>query len=460
MGILSFLDAAAAAGVDLHSLAIARNGHVITRGWWAPYSADRIHLGYSLSKSMTATAVATLVDRGELRLEDHVLDVLPIDGLEIDDRWRRVEVQHCLSMTVGHTEDAIGAAVDRVNADPGHRGDLLAAVLLCGPDAQPGSVFCYNQVATYVLSRIVAHVTGKGLIEVLRERVLSPLGAGDVEWHRCDSGFELGYSGCHLRTDDLLSVAQLWLDRGSRGDVRVISDAWFDRATQPFLRVTPSTTSDWECGYGFSYWIARHGYRGDGAYGQYAIVLPEHDVVVAITSEQEDMQVPLDLLWAHLLPALDGPGSRAADAALADRLSALEFEPWRGDGAAPPGAVEFAFGGGGHLPASYSTLTVAPNGTDADVTFTVDGDDLTIPVGDGRWLEGALARGPAVLPTTASGGWQDGRFRAAVRAIETPHTLFIDADPATGEAVARWRLIPLAGGDPLALAVRQASSAD
>ena len=85
--------------------------------------------------------------------------------------------------------------------------------------------------------------------------------------------------------------------------------AWYDEATVPFLAMPPDDTSDWAQGYGYSYWIARHGYRGDGAYGQYGVVLPEHGVALAITSEVLDMQSVLDLAWAHLLPAFDGPGS-------------------------------------------------------------------------------------------------------------------------------------------------------
>ena len=157
-GISGFLDAIAAAGIELHSIAIARHGHVIAEGWWAPYRADRVHLLYSLSKSLTATAVATLVADGAISLDDPVLDHLPVHGIDVDPRWNAVRVKHCLSMTVGHTEDAWLPVMMAVGA--GDTSSFLAHVLRNGPDAEPGTVFCYNQVATYLLSRAVAHVTG------------------------------------------------------------------------------------------------------------------------------------------------------------------------------------------------------------------------------------------------------------------------------------------------------------
>ena len=76
-GIRDFLDAAERDGVDLHSLAVARHGHVVAAGWWTPYAADRVHLGYSLSKSFTATAVGFLVTDGLLAMDDRLVDHLP-----------------------------------------------------------------------------------------------------------------------------------------------------------------------------------------------------------------------------------------------------------------------------------------------------------------------------------------------------------------------------------------------
>jgi len=52
--------------------------------------------------------------------------------------------------------------------------------------------------------------------------------------------------------------------------------------------------SDWEQGYGFQFWRSRHDlWRGDGAFGQYCIVMPGHDAVIAITSGVGDMQAVL-----------------------------------------------------------------------------------------------------------------------------------------------------------------------
>ena len=450
-GITGFLDAAAGAGIELHSIAIARHGRVIAEGWWEPYRADRVHLLYSLSKSLTATAVATLVADGAISLDDPVLDHLPIDGIDVDPRWNAVRVKHCLSMTVGHTQDAWLPLMMAIGA--GDRSSFLAHVLRNGPDAEPGTVFCYNQVATYLLSRVVAHVTGRHLVDVLRERVLDPLGVGEILWHRCPEGYELGFTGAHLTTRDLLRVVQLWLDRGTADGVELVPAAWYDEATVPFLSMPPDDTSDWAQGYGYSHWIARHGYRGDGAYGQYGIVLAEQDVAIAITSEVFDMQSVLDLAWAYLLPAFEGPGSEADDEALAARLASASI-PALGDDGGQPAGGKFDLLAGFGLPAAYSSISVTPDDGGHGLTFTIDGAPVSIPIGNGSGADGALPNGHASVPTAASGGWRYGKFAAHVRIVETPHSIRIDADPDTSTAIARWILPPLNGPDPLNLAVR------
>ena len=44
---------------------------------------------------------------------------------------------------------------------------------------------------------------------------------------------------------------------------------------------------------------------GMATFGQYCIVMPEQDTVIAITSGVKDMQAVLNLIWDKLLPAMD-----------------------------------------------------------------------------------------------------------------------------------------------------------
>src|ERR1700720_1438425 len=76
--ILSFLDALEQRpDIEMHSLMVVRHGRVVAEGWWAPYSAERPHLLYSLSKSFTSTAAAFAAAEGLLGLDDTVVSHFP-----------------------------------------------------------------------------------------------------------------------------------------------------------------------------------------------------------------------------------------------------------------------------------------------------------------------------------------------------------------------------------------------
>jgi CubicO group peptidase (beta-lactamase class C family) len=457
-GLLAFVDAVEAGRLGLHSLMVARHGHVVAEGWWRPYSAERLHLGYSLSKTLTATAVAFLVQEGRLSLDDRILDHFPeYDPATVPQGWHDVRVRHCLSMTVGHEEDAWAHVFDRLSGTaPAARDDWVPRVFATAPTREPGTHFAYNQVATYLLSVIVGRLTGVGLAEALRLRLLVPLGLPDVPWHRDPLGRELGFTGAHLTTEGIASVAQLYLDQGRWQGRQLLSEAWVREATRGFGPVDedPATEPDWACGYGYSFWMQRHGFRGDGAFGQFLVVLPEHDTVVAVTSEQARMQSTLDALWEHVVPALGRVGSRAADEELTRRLAGLEIPAMAGEALGPEYA-EFLRSDASDLATDYTAVSVTRSEEGHVLGLQRRDTWLRVPVTSGGWHESELVGAGAVLPVVASGGWvEEDTFRAEVIVIETPHRFRVEARLRGGDADLTWRMVPLTGHDPLWLATR------
>src|SRR3954471_9120337 len=109
--IAALLDRLDARSVECHSIMVVRRGQVLAEGWWAPYSAERPHLLYSLTKSFTSIAVGLAIADGLLALDDRVVDVLP-DHVPagISAQGRRITVHHLLSMTSGHRADSLAEA--------------------------------------------------------------------------------------------------------------------------------------------------------------------------------------------------------------------------------------------------------------------------------------------------------------------------------------------------------------
>jgi CubicO group peptidase (beta-lactamase class C family) len=135
-GVEVFLDALESAPeVEPHSLMVLRHGYVVAAGWWWPYTADRPHLLYSLSKIFTATATALAVDEGLVGLDVPVVSDFPELALRVSDRRARsVLVRHLASMATGRTEDTARRVFGKGDIDP------VLNFLLLPPEREPGSV--------------------------------------------------------------------------------------------------------------------------------------------------------------------------------------------------------------------------------------------------------------------------------------------------------------------------------
>ncbi|WP_433361490.1 serine hydrolase domain-containing protein [Actinoplanes sp. CA-142083] len=426
--------------VECHSIMVVRHGQVVAEGWWAPYSAARPHLLYSLTKSFTSIAVGLAVADGLLSLDDRVVDVLPEHvPAGISAQGRRITVHHLLSMTSGHATDSLAEAWER---EP---GDLVKGFLRVPFPDPEGTRHAYDNATTFLLARMVERVTGRGLPEFLDERLFAPMGVGHAEWDRVASGLAFGFHGLHLTTEAVAAFGELLRREGRWGDRQLVPRDWVRLATSRHIETLPledgARASDWLCGYGYQFWMSRHGYFGSGANGQQCLVVPEHDLVVALTCATLDEQASLDAIWECLLPGLDQADSARDDEILADRLRRLSLAPVPGT-ADPDRSVEAKLDG-------FAEDSPLPDGT----TVVVDpahggwrlrlGSSLAVEAGHGEWRESS----PLGRPVVAAGGWQGDTFVADLYVITSPHRVRLVVDAAAGTAVAAWNTVPLTKPD-------------
>ena len=309
-GILEFVDAVDKVDA-MHSFMLVRHGKVVAEGWWTPYNAGSPHVLFSLSKSFTSTAVGLAVGEGKLSIDDEVLKFFPEDApASPSANLKSMRVRDLLTMSTGH-QDEPSSAQDKVSAK-----SFLAQPV----PHKPGTHFKYNTAATFMQSAIVQKQTGLPVFEYLQPRLFEPLGIVGASWATNFQGVSLGGYGLKVRTEDIAKFGQLYLQKGKWNGKQLVPESWVDAATGRQMSNGSNPKSDWDQGYGYQFWRSRHGaYRGDGAFGQYCIVLPEQDAVIAITSGVKDMQGVLNIVWDKLLPALK-PKALPADSANRKKL--------------------------------------------------------------------------------------------------------------------------------------------
>lgn len=457
--VRSFLRAAREARLELHSLMLVRRGHVVAEGWWAPYDASAGALVYSLSKAFTSTAVGIAVGEGLLDLDDVVADTLgPTLPRRAADWVRTARVRDLLAMATGHEVDPI----DAMRATYARGGDPLAAFLATPAQHPPGEVFTYNQGATLTLAAILARVTGQPLLDWLRPRLLEPLGIEGASWTPMPgvvtgSGEALaqGFSGIHVRTEAIAALGELWRCGGRWGPRQLVPADYVAQATRVHVETADrALTPDWRRGYGFQLWRSRHGYRGDGAFGQLCLVLPEHEAVLAVTAQTERMQGELDLVWEHLVPALvEGPRTPPttepdADAALAADLAALALPTMPGEFAPGDGLLGVDLPVPTPPPLLHRLVSVRidagrPGEPGPTLTWRADGQDHRAPIGVGTWARGELPSPWMMHPPVAICGAADAeQVRLRIAYLAAPHSLTLTATRA-GARLA-WTTTPLA----------------
>ena len=419
-------DEATDASHAVHSVMVLRHGHVIGEGWWHPFRAEDRHMLYSLSKSVTATAVGLAVFERRLTVNDRVVDLLPDDvPPDVGPKLAAMTVRDLLTMTTGH-------AVDTMPPHSAGPENWARAILSLPVKYRPGTHFIYNSGATYLLSAILHRLTGERLLDYLTPRLLDPLGIVGATWEQCPRGIDVGGWGMAITTEDIATFGQLLLDGGVWNGRQLVPADWVADATSAQVSSgDPTLPDDGTQGYGYQFWRNRHQtYRADGAFGQMSIVIPDHDVVVALTSGHTDSQRLRDITWAVLLPGLEAGLVGAAGSSTDDAfVAALEL----------PHPVGTAYSAS-DISGDWS-LDVNPLGIDAIALDPTDGgvmlrmragdNEFVIDCGYREWRRGSLVAGmgPGELtrggPIAASGAWVADEFTAVVWLTETPYAQIV-----------------------------------
>jgi CubicO group peptidase (beta-lactamase class C family) len=318
-GIIDFLNAVDTGTVELHSFMFIRHGKVIAEGWWSPYGPDFKHILFSASKTFTATAIGLAVSESRLKITDKVISFFPYSLPDsISDYMKELTVQNLLTMSVGQ---------DPEPRMMGNLEDWIAAFLKTAPIYKPGTIFKYNNAATFMLSAIVQQVTGQTLFDYLQPRIFKPLAISGIDWDLNPQGINLGMIGLRLHTEDLAKFGQLLMQNGIWNGKQLIPKEWVKEATSFKIQtIIPGkkdsvNLSDWGQGYCYQMWRGKNNsVRLDGMAGQFVMLFPDKDAFVVFTANARNTQNELNLIHNYLLPAIKSDKAIPQNAGLNDEL--------------------------------------------------------------------------------------------------------------------------------------------
>jgi CubicO group peptidase (beta-lactamase class C family) len=390
-GIIDFLNAVDTGTVELHSFMFIRHGKVIAEGWWNPYGPDYKHLLFSTSKTFTATAIGLAVSENRLKITDKVISFFPSSLPDsISDYMKELTVQNLLTMSVG--QDPEPSAM-------GTNGDWITAFLKSKPKFKPGTIFKYNNTASFMLSAIVQQVTDQTVFDYLQPRIFKPLAIRGIDWDLSPQGINLGMIGLRLRTEDMAKFGQLLLQNGVWNGKQLIPKEWIKEATSFKIQTNipgkkdSLNLSDWGQGYCYQMWRGRNNsVRLDGMAGQFVMLFPDKDAFVVLTANARNTQNELNLVHNYLIPAIKSDKALAVNPDLNDELrkkqSALSLKPTTTAGLSKSeieskiSGKEFDFANNNNnIQSVYFTF----NGEDCSFALKRDDNISIIKTGLGSW---------------------------------------------------------------------------
>ena len=296
MEIDSFIAAIENQKLKCEGIIVLRHGQKIAEHRWIPETPRNCR---SASKAFLSIAVGMAIDRGKLSLDSRVADAFPDlvrDPERLAGKAQRLAaltLEHLLTMSRGHKKFSRPATLAEALAQP------LAF--------RPGARFVYDNGSYLLASAMFTRAMGITARDFLLDALFRPLGMGDPVWQQSADGHTNGASGLVLTTSNLARFGQFLLQRGQWEGRQLVSPGWIDYITRPQIN-TRLRHADTDLGYGCGFWPSRHGaYRADGKDGQFVIVLPREDAVIAINANEPHSPAILNAVWDEVLPLINAP---------------------------------------------------------------------------------------------------------------------------------------------------------
>lgn len=258
-------------------IAILHRGRLIGERYAHGASRESPFLGWSMSKSTTATLAGALIEDGLIGLHDEGR----VPALLANDR-PDITLDHLLRMTAGLVITEHNDGTDANSQMLFTRGDMAAFAASRPHYAEPGEDWEYMSGQTNLAMSALQPLLGASLPEQvagLRAQIFEPLDIYSAIIEPDEAGLMLGSSYMYATAQDWARLAQLYLDGGMAGEERIFGADWTEIVTE----VTPGSQDP----YGLGFWMPADGanmpesmYFMNGFQSQLAIIVPEHELVI------------------------------------------------------------------------------------------------------------------------------------------------------------------------------------
>jgi CubicO group peptidase (beta-lactamase class C family) len=265
---------------SVRALVLAR-GNCIVHEYYASNSPEQQWPVYSVTKSVLSILVGIAVDKGLLRL-DQKLPELVVEAREgtIDPRTADITLRHLLTMSSGFAPHEMVAVPGVWNS-----GAWMIRRSVTYP---PGTHFEYDDQGTNLIAIILRRAVGGNIVAFAKNVLFAPLQIDNYQWMVDSDGNLPGYAGLRLTARDMAKIGLLYLQHGRWRERQVVSEAWVLDST----RRHNDGGEPAHAGYGYLWWTTtRRGgllaYFASGWQSQLILNYPDRNLVMAMASASD-----------------------------------------------------------------------------------------------------------------------------------------------------------------------------
>jgi CubicO group peptidase (beta-lactamase class C family) len=270
---------------NLKSLVVFKDNRIVREEYFGGCDSNSLFDVRSNTKSVMATLIGIAIDKGYIHSEDDSIGqyLRPFDG-NIDSVKANMKIRDLLSMSSGISGNELAnpSEYDNWFNSPNQVNYTLNTWMA----SQPGKVFNYISGVAHLTSAILTHATGMSTFQFAKKYLFQPLGIADHYWQTDKQGIYNGSAGLNLTPHDMIKFGEMYLNNGEYNGVRVVSQAWIDKASS--FKITTNNAQPFGTSYGYFWWIGNiHGHDyfwANGYGGQFIVVVPDEKLVVTATN--------------------------------------------------------------------------------------------------------------------------------------------------------------------------------
>ena len=289
--------------LDAYSLLVVKNGYLVFEKYYSWGDREKYAAVHSVTKSFTSALIGIALDKGYLNGVDQKLaDFFPEYITDESDLMKKeISIRHLLTMSAGFKWNDRGPSMRNWYLS----SNWVKSAIQLPQENTPGDIFNYNSSTSHLLSAILSKSSEISTLDFAKQYLFEPLGIQSAYWHQDQQGYHIGGFGLGLSARDLAKLGFLYLNNGYWNGRNIVSESWVNESTSQQIQAVSHPIYG-KFGYGYQWWVKKvdgcNSFRAWGRRGQFIVVVPELDLVIAVTSNPGQPHPPTSI---HYNPLFD-----------------------------------------------------------------------------------------------------------------------------------------------------------